>query len=72
MRAMAEATLKAVPERTTAAVGRLTGLAYARRSPELRARVREVTAASYELGANGSAQWEISASYPCRRSTWSV
>ena len=51
MHAMAEATLEAIPERTTAAVGRLTGLAYALESPELRARVREVTAASYELGA---------------------
>jgi AcrR family transcriptional regulator len=51
MHAMAEATLEAIPERTTAAVGRLTGLAYALESPELRARVREVTAASYKLGA---------------------
>ena len=51
MRAMAEATLEAIPERTTAAVGRLTGLAYAMESPELRARVREVTAGSYEFGA---------------------
>ena len=51
MHAMAQATLEAIPERTTAAVGRLTGLAYALESPELRARVREVTAASYELGA---------------------
>jgi AcrR family transcriptional regulator len=51
MRAMAEATLAAIPERTTAAVGRLTGLAYALESPELRARVREVTAGSYQLGA---------------------
>ena len=51
MHAMAVATLEAVPERTTAAVGRLTGLAYALTSPNLRARVREVTADSYELGA---------------------
>ena len=51
MHAMAEATLEAIPERTTAAVGRLTGLAYALENAELRARVREVTAASYELGA---------------------
>jgi len=51
MHAMAEATLEAIPERTTAAVGRLTGLAYALESPELRARVREVTAGSYEFGA---------------------
>jgi len=51
MRAMAEATLAAVPERTTAAVGRLTGLAYALTSPNLRARVHEITAGSYEFGA---------------------
>jgi AcrR family transcriptional regulator len=51
MHAMAVATLEAIPERTTAAVGRLTGVAYALTSPDLRARVREITAASYELGA---------------------
>jgi AcrR family transcriptional regulator len=51
MHAMAEATLAAIPERTTAAVGRLTGIAYALTRPDLRARVREITADSYELGA---------------------
>jgi len=51
MHAMAAATLEAIPERTTAAVGRLTGLAYAVTSPDLRARVHEITAGSYELGA---------------------
>ena len=51
MRALAEATLEVIPERTTAAVGRLTGLAYALTNPELRARVSEVTAGSYEFGA---------------------
>lgn len=51
MHALAEATLAAIPDRTTAAVGRLTGLAYAIANPELRARVAEVTAGSYELGA---------------------
>ncbi len=51
MHAMAEATLEAIPERTTAAVGRLTGLAYTLTNPDLRARVREITAGSYELGA---------------------
>ena len=51
MHAIAEATLAAIPERTTAAVGRLTGIAYALTSPDLRARVREITADSYELGA---------------------
>jgi AcrR family transcriptional regulator len=51
MRALAEATLEVIPERTTAVVGRLTGLAYALTNSELRARVREVTAGSYEFGA---------------------
>jgi AcrR family transcriptional regulator len=51
MQAMAEATLAAIPERTTAAVGRLTGVAYALTNPDLRAQVREITASSYEFGA---------------------
>jgi AcrR family transcriptional regulator len=51
MHAMAVATLEAIPERTTVAVGRLTGLAYTLTSPDLRARVREITAGSYALGA---------------------
>jgi AcrR family transcriptional regulator len=51
MRALAEATLEAIPERTTAAVGRLTGLAYTLAHEDLRARVHEVTAGSYEFGA---------------------
>ena len=51
MHAMADATLAAIPERTTAAVGRLTGLAYTLTNPDLRERVREITAGSYELGA---------------------
>jgi len=53
MRALAQATLDAIPERTPVAVGRLTGLAYALTSDQLRARVQEVTAASYAFGA----QW---------------
>jgi len=51
MHALAEATLAAIPDRRAAAVGRLTGLAYAVTSPDLRARVHEITAGSYELGA---------------------
>src|SRR3954453_11909796 len=51
MHAMAEATLEAIPERTTTVVGRLTGLPHAFTNPGLRDRVREVTAESYELGA---------------------
>jgi AcrR family transcriptional regulator len=51
MRAVAKATLAAVDERRPAAVGRLTGLAYTLKTPELRARVHEITKSSYELGA---------------------
>src|SRR6188474_886028 len=42
MRALGQATLDAIPERTPVAVGRLTGLAYALTNDQLRARVQEV------------------------------
>jgi AcrR family transcriptional regulator len=51
MRALATATLEAIPDRTGAAVGRLTGIAYALGNPELNARVHDVTKSSYEFGA---------------------
>jgi len=51
MHAFATATLAAVDERATVAVGRLTGLAYALTDSELRARVLEITKTSYEFGA---------------------
>ena len=51
MRAMAEATVEALPERRLAAVGRLTGMAYAITNDTMQARVQEVTAQSYERGA---------------------
>ena len=51
MHAFAAATLEAIPERATVAVGRLTGIAYTLTNEELRARVREITASSYEMGA---------------------
>lgn len=51
MHAMAAATIAALPDRSVAAVGRLTGMAYALEHPELRQRVREITAASYDVGA---------------------
>lgn len=51
MRAMAAATIAAMPDRSGAAVGRLTGVAYTLEHPELRQRVHEITAASYEVGA---------------------
>jgi len=51
MRALAEATLAAVHDRAPAAVGRLTGLAYAISNPELRARAHGITKDSYEIGA---------------------
>jgi len=50
MRAMAEATIAALPDRGAAAVGRLTGLAYTLTHEEMRAQVREITAQSYAFG----------------------
>ena len=50
MRAMAEATIAALPDRATAVVGRLTGLAYTLTHEQLRAQVTEITAQSYALG----------------------
>ena len=50
MRALADATLAAIPDRSAAAVGRLTGLAYTLTHEELRAKVAEYTAHSYALG----------------------
>lgn len=51
MRALADATLAAVPERRIAAVGALTGKAYALTHEELRARAQALTAAAYDEGA---------------------
>jgi len=50
MRVMAEATIAALPDRSAAAVGRLTGLAYTLTHEEMRAQVREITAQSYAFG----------------------
>jgi AcrR family transcriptional regulator len=50
MRALADATLAVIPERSAAAVGRLTGMAYAVTHEEFRAKVTDFTAQSYELG----------------------
>jgi AcrR family transcriptional regulator len=52
MRSLATATLAALDERTSAAVGRLTGLAYTLTHADLRAQVHEVTKISYEIGAD--------------------
>jgi AcrR family transcriptional regulator len=60
MRAIAEATLAAVDDRAPVAVGRLTGLAYALTSSGLRARVHEVTKASYEFGAEWLRRFDAS------------
>lgn len=51
MHAIARATLAALDDRRSAAVGRLTGLAYALKTPRLRAQVQEVTKNSYDFGA---------------------
>src|SRR5437660_4820778 len=50
MHAMAEATIAALPDRSAAAVGRLTGLAYTLTDEEMQAQVTEVTAHSYAMG----------------------
>jgi len=50
MRALADATLAAIPDRSAAAVGRLTGLAYTLTHEELRAKVTQFTAQSYAFG----------------------
>jgi len=50
MRAMADATLAALPDRATALVGRLTGLAYTFTHEPMRKQVREITAQSYAFG----------------------
>jgi AcrR family transcriptional regulator len=50
MRALANATLAAIPDRSAAAVGRLTGLAYTLTHEEMRAKVAKFTAQSYALG----------------------
>ena len=51
MRALARATLAALDERASAAVGRLTGLAYTLTNAELRSRVHDITKSSYDVGA---------------------
>jgi hypothetical protein len=51
MRALAEATIAAVPERRLAARRRLTGMACALTHEEIRARVHDITAESYSAGA---------------------
>jgi sugar (pentulose or hexulose) kinase len=50
MRAIAQATIAILPDRSAAAVGRLTGLAYTLTHEEMQARVTEVTAHSYAMG----------------------
>ena len=51
MRALAKATIAAVDDRKSAAVGRLTGLAYTLKNPALRQQVHDITKSSYEIGA---------------------
>jgi AcrR family transcriptional regulator len=51
MRALADATIAAVPERRMAAVGMLSGRAYALTHEDVRKRAVAITASSYESGA---------------------
>ena len=52
MRAFAEAVIAAIPDREQAAPGRLAGMAYALTHEEIRARVNEITAQSFNIGAD--------------------
>ena len=51
MQAFAEATIAAIPARRDAAVGRLTGMAYALTHQRIRSKVHEVTATRFATGA---------------------
>lgn len=51
MRALADATLATIPDRTAVAPGRLTGMAHTLHDEELRARVATVTEEHFALGA---------------------
>ena len=50
MHALAKATIAAIPERRTAAVGRLTGMAYALTHQRIRSQVQVVTETRYAAG----------------------
>ncbi|HEY2859156.1 MAG TPA: helix-turn-helix domain-containing protein [Terracidiphilus sp.] len=50
LRAFADATIAAIPERSAVAVGRLTGLAYALSHESMRKQVEKVTAENYAFG----------------------
>lgn len=51
MRALATATIDALPDRALAAVGRLSGMAYTLEDPDLRKQVQEITASHFKMGA---------------------
>ena len=50
MRAMADATIAAIPDRQAASMGRLTGLAYTLAHEEMRQKVVAITSESYAMG----------------------
>jgi AcrR family transcriptional regulator len=50
MRALADATIAAIPDRQSVVIGRLTGMAYTIGNEEMRQRVVEVTRDSYSFG----------------------
>ena len=51
MRAIADATIAAIPDREAAAFGRLSGMAWAMGQDEVRARIAETTRRSFHVGA---------------------
>ena len=72
MHALAEATVAAIPDRRTAAVGRLTGMAYALSHEDLRTQARDVTARSFGMGRRGCARSPTTAACRCPPSCWSA
>jgi AcrR family transcriptional regulator len=65
MRALADATLAAIPDRSTAAVGRLTGLAYTLTHEELRAKVAAFLPKVMRSASNGFAPSRNKKISPC-------
>ena len=67
MHALAKATLAAVDERAPAAIGRLTGLAYTLKNPELRSRVVEITKGQLRSSAPSGCARSTRLSCQCRQ-----
>ena len=72
MRAMAEATIAAIPDRSAAAVGRLTGLAYTLTHEEMRAQVERSRPEATLSANNGFTRLLKRKIFPCQLTSWYV